>query len=88
MENDNFQINLLDEAPSVDALTDYDRAHLITYLRLLDAEADKAPWRDAAAIVLGMRAEDDEERARRAYNTHLARARWMAKKGYTSLLRS
>lgn len=88
MGNDNFQINVQDEAPSVDALTDYDRAHLITYLRLLDAEADKASWRDAAAIILGMHAEDDEERARRAYDTHLARARWMAEKGYTALLRS
>ena len=88
MENGNFQINLFDEAPSVDALTDYDRAHLITYLRLLDAEADKAPWRDATAIILGFHAEDDEERARRAYDTHLARARWMAEKGYTKLLRS
>ena len=88
MDNDNFQINLLDEAPSVDALTDYDRAHLIIYLRLLDAEADKAPWHEAAAIILGIHAEDDEERARRAYDTHLSRARWMAKKGYTALLRS
>ena len=88
MGNDNFQINVQDEAPSVDALTDYDRAHLITYLRLLDAEADKAPWRDAAAIILGMHADDDEERGRRAYDTHLARARWMVEKGYTALLRS
>jgi len=88
MDNDNFQINLLDEAPSVDALTDYDHAHMITYLRLLDAEADKAPWREAAAIILGIHTDDDEERARRAYDTHLARARWMAEKGYTALLRS
>ena len=87
MGNDNFQINVQDEAPSVDALTDYDRAHLITYLRLLDAEADKAPLRDATAIILGFHAEDDEERARRASDTHLARARWMTKKGHTALLR-
>lgn len=88
MGNDNFQISVQDEAPSVDALTDYDRAHLITYLRLLDSEADKAPWRDAAAIILGIHPEDDEERVRRAYDTHLARAHWMAEKGYTTLLRS
>jgi len=88
MGNDNFPINVQDEAPSVDALTDYDRAHLITYLRLLDAEADKAPWRDAAAIILGIHPEDDEDRVRRAYDTHLARAHWMAEKGYTALLRS
>ena len=83
-----FQINLLDEAPFVDALTDYDRTHLITYLGLLDIVADKTPWREAAAIILGIHAEDDEKRARRAYDTHLARAHWMSKKGHASLLRS
>jgi len=87
MGNDNFPINVQDEAPSVDALTDYDRAHLRTYLRLLDAEADKASWQEAVSVILGFHPEEDEERARLAYETHLARARWMAKKGHTALLR-
>jgi hypothetical protein len=29
-----------DEAPVADALTAYDQEHLVTYLRLLDAETD------------------------------------------------
>ena len=87
MGNDNFRINVMDIAPSADELTDYDRAHLRTYLRLLDAEADKASWQEAVSVILGFHPEEDEERARRAYDTHLARAHWMAKKGHTALLR-
>jgi hypothetical protein len=41
-----------DQAPSDLQLTDYDRQHLITYLRLLDAERDDAPWREVARVVL------------------------------------
>ena len=87
MGNDNVQTSVLDIAPSAQELTDYDRAHLITYLRLLDAETEKAPWQEAVTIILGVNPKDNEERARRAYETHLARAHWMAEKGYTRLLR-
>ena len=41
-----------DIAPSGAILTAYDHEHLVTYLRLLDAEADGADWRDVARIVL------------------------------------
>lgn len=33
---------IADQAPTADAITGYDRAHLATYIRLLDAEADGA----------------------------------------------
>ncbi len=36
---------VLDVAPTDDKLTDYDRLHLITYIRLLDADADRVPGR-------------------------------------------
>lgn len=87
MGNENSQTTVSDIAPSADTLTDYDRAHLITYLRLLDAEADKAPWQEVVAIVLGIHPGHEVERARRAYETHLERAHWMAKHGYMQLLR-
>jgi hypothetical protein len=41
-----------DVAPENDCLTPYDYEHLITYLRLLDAEADGADWTEVARIVL------------------------------------
>jgi hypothetical protein len=44
--------DVADTAPTDTALTVYDEEHLITYLRLLDADAQGADWRDAARIVL------------------------------------
>ena len=78
---------LADEAPSSPSLTAYDRQHLKTYLRLLDAEADGADWRSAAAIVLGLDVEGEPHRAHRTHASHLARAHWMTEHGYRDLLR-
>jgi hypothetical protein len=41
--------------PSDPALTPYDQEHLITYLRLLDADAAGADWRDVVRMVLHIR---------------------------------
>jgi len=75
-----------DEAPEADVLTGYDQAHLATYLRLLDAEADGADWTEVARIVLHIDPMQEPERARRAWESHLARAKWMTKHGYRHLL--
>jgi len=63
-------------------LTVYDEEHLITYLRLLDAEVDGADWRDVARIVLHLDPELESGRARRAFDGHLSRAKWMTEQGY------
>jgi hypothetical protein len=68
-------------------LTGYDEQHLITYLRLLDAETDGADWKEVARIVLHIDPDREPDRARRAWETHLARARWMTEQGYRHLLR-
>ena len=77
-----------DHAPTESMLTDYDQQHLVTYMRLLDAEAEGADWREVAKIVLGIDPERDPERARSAYDSHLARAKWMTEHGYRHLLRN
>jgi hypothetical protein len=78
----------LDDAPPASSsVTEYDLAHKITYLRLLDAATDAADWREVARIVLGLDPEQDEARARRIHDSHLARARWMTESGYRDLLR-
>lgn len=77
-----------DEAPSGDTLTDYDRAHLKLYLRLLDAEADGAGWQEAAEILLGIDPAQEPDRARRMHDSHLARAHWMSEYGYKILRRT
>jgi hypothetical protein len=76
-----------DEPPVSNTLTDYDRLHLITYLRLLDAAADNADPDEVASIVLRIDPKAEPQRARHAYETHLARARWMTESGYRHLLR-
>lgn len=77
---------LEDAPPASSRVTDYDLAHAVTYLRLLDARADGANWREVANIVLGLDPDADAERAERIHAAHLARAEWMAREGYRDLL--
>ena len=79
--------SVADQAPEADELTPYDREHLVTYLRLLDADAEGADWTEVARIVLHMDPSQHPERARRAWESHLARAKWMTQHGYEHLLR-
>ena len=88
MPNPELDPPVADNAPSEAVLTDYDRQHLVTYLRLLDADAEKADWREVAKIVLGIDPAQEEERARKAWESHLARGRWMSESGYRHLLRA
>src|SRR5581483_10102559 len=75
-----------DVAPTAAILTGYDERHLVTYLRLLDAAAEGAEWGEVAKVVLRIDPAREPERARRAWESHLARARWMTEKGYRHLL--
>ena len=76
-----------DVAPTAAILTGYDEQHLVTYLRLLDADAEGADWTEVAKIVLHIDPAREPDRARRAWESHLARARWMTENGYRHLLR-
>jgi Uncharacterized conserved protein (DUF2285) len=78
---------IADTAPSQAQVTNYDRAHLTTYLRLLDAASEGAPWEEVARIVLNLDPMREPDRARRAHETHLERARWLSENGYRNLLR-
>jgi hypothetical protein len=79
--------DVADTAPSNSILTVYDGEHLITYLRLLDAEAEGADWREVARIVLRLDPEHEPDRARRVFDSHLSRAKWITEHGYRHLLR-
>jgi hypothetical protein len=77
-----------DDSPPVSArVTPYDERHFVTYLRLLDAAAEGADWREAVRIVFDIDPEREPERARLVHDSHLARARWMTDNGYRHLLR-
>src|SRR5450631_1377836 len=69
--------DVADTAPSDSVLTAYDEEHIITYLRLLDADSKGADWRDVARIVLHFDPEHESDRAQRAFKSHLSRAKWM-----------
>ncbi|PWJ76315.1 uncharacterized protein DUF2285 [Pseudaminobacter salicylatoxidans] len=77
----------VDEPPSGDTLTSYDREHMKLYMRLLDAERDGADWREAVRILFGLDPERDPERCRLIHDSHLARAHWMTEGGYRELVR-
>ena len=76
----------LDAPPDSVELTDYDRSHMKEYMRVLDAAADGADWREAVAVIFEIDPEIEPERARRVHDSHLARARWMTEHGYRKLL--
>jgi hypothetical protein len=77
-----------DRSPDAHAITTYDERHFKTYLRLLDAAAEGADWREAVQIIFGLDPGEEPERAKTVYDSHLARARWMTEAGYHHLLRS
>ena len=83
-----FDAPVADEPPVSDQLTDYDALHVIHYVILLDAERDQVAWQDVAREALLMDPAKDPARARRAYETHLARAKWMANSGWRQMLRA
>jgi hypothetical protein len=56
-------------------------------LRVLDTDAEGADWREVSLIVLHIDPEKEPARAKRAHESHLARAQWMTHTGYRHLLR-
>ncbi len=75
-----------DRPPITERVNPYDERHLVTYIRLLDAEAEGADWREVVSVIFGLDPEREPERARIVHESHLARARWMTETGYRHLL--
>jgi len=67
--------DVLDLAPTDLALTHYDQQHAVTYKRMLDADAEGADWREVARVVLHIDSDREPDRARQAFESHLARAK-------------
>lgn len=78
--------DFLDQPPDGATLTSYDRAHLKLYLRLLDAEAGGADWKEVVEVLFGICPKSEPERAQRVHAGHLSRAKWMTQNGYSELL--
>jgi hypothetical protein len=73
--------DVADAAPNESAMTTYDEQHVVTYMRLLQADSEGADWGEVARIVLHIDSERELGRARSAYQSHLARAKWLTEEG-------
>jgi hypothetical protein len=80
------KVDFLDQPPAGAALTAYDEAHLKLYIRLLDADAAGADWREVVELLFGLDASVDADRALQVYASHLDRAKWMTESGFCQLL--
>ena len=87
MKTPSLDPHIADVAPAGPALTAYDEEHMIMYMRVLDADQQGADWRDVSRIVLRIDPDNEADRARLAFESHLSRARWMTEQGYRHLLR-
>jgi hypothetical protein len=75
-----------DAPPLTERVNAYDESQFVTYIRLLDAAAENADWREVVHIVFGLDPEKEFTRAKAVYASHLARAQWMVQSGYKDLL--
>ena len=80
--------DIADTAPSNPTLTGYDQDHVVTYLRLLDSDADGADWREVARIVLRIAPDREPDRARPAVVRPLASANRTRAPGFSPWLRA
>jgi len=79
--------DVADAAPSGPVLTGYDEQHVVTYMRILAAESDGADWQEVARVLWYRCRRREPVLARNAFDSHLARAKWMTEHGYRHLLR-
>jgi hypothetical protein len=77
---------LLECPPNIDGITSYDEQHFVTYIRLLDADAEGADWREAVQIIFALDPDQNPQSSKRIHENHLARAKWMTTNGYKHLL--
>ncbi len=78
--------HVADYVPWSESITPYDEQHFVTYVRLLDAEAENADWQEMARIVLHRDPIAEPDRSWRCWKEHLKRAKWMTEHGYRKLL--
>ena len=76
---------LLNVAPS-GQVTSYDRRILPIYADLLDADSAGIGWVEGARIILHLDSSYDDDAARRCWESHLDRARWIVSSGLGSAI--
>ena len=79
--------DLADTAPSNPVLTVYDEEHLRSRISAPRRHVEGADWREVARLVLHIDPDNEPDRARKAFESNLSRAKWMTEHGYRHLLR-
>ncbi|QOZ73840.1 hypothetical protein WN72_40435 [Bradyrhizobium arachidis] len=51
MQKPSLDPDVADSAPNEPLLTAYDEQHVVTYMRLLQAQGEGADWREVARVV-------------------------------------
>ena len=75
------RIGILPQAPTLDRVTEYDAAQMLTYARLLDAGREGHSWQAAAREILLLEIEMDPEAAQSCWQSHFERAQWVISDG-------
>ena len=73
--------------PESPTITEYERTHMVLYMRIFDANDVGADWREVVEVLFNLDPAVDPQRCKRIHDSHLARARWMTAHGYRELLR-
>src|SRR5437660_10727661 len=63
------------------------RATRLLHFRSTSPAREASDWRDVSRIVLHIDPDHEAERACRAFDSHLSRAKWVSRVGYRQLLR-
>ena len=71
-----------------DRITEYDRAHFLTYARILDAVRCDQTWQNAASEILDIDVAGDELGAYCVWRAHVDRAEWIVSDGLALMLQN
>jgi hypothetical protein len=71
-----------------DQITEYDRAHFLTYARILDAVRFDQAWQEAAIEILDLDVEGDEYGSYRIWRAHVDRAEWIVSDGLAFIVQT
>ena len=76
---------LIEPAPNGDVVTDYDRAHLQLYIRLLDARSAGTSSDDMCRFILEIDPISEPDNSQKLLESHLERADWMSSVGFRQI---
>ena len=79
---------LLETAPTANAFTAYDQAHVAVYLSLLYASAEGTSEAEMCRDILGIDLAAAPDRAKAMLQSHLDRAHWLSTRGRRWILES